>query len=137
MNAIVVGVGTVAEELGTQLRGSGWSVAFIATSPAGAESLAGTFPDALVLLGAGTFETALKDARAEKCDVVFSVGPDDAHTLVASLLARERFGVARVVALTQAADSLPAFEALSVEPVCAPAVLAREMIQSTTTRACS
>lgn len=137
MNAIVVGAGATAVELGARLRDAGSSVIFIATDREAAESLADVFPNALVLLGTGTYETALRQARPERCDILFSVGPDDNHALVASLLARERFGIQRVVALTASAEDLPAFEALSIESICVPIVLAEALLQAVTADVCS
>jgi trk system potassium uptake protein TrkA len=111
-------------------------VTFIATDRQSADTLSDAFPDALVLHGTGTNEAALRRARAEGCDVLFSVGPDDCRALVASLLARERFGVKSVIALTNAEEDTPAYTALSIDSVCAPAVLAQALIDLASSEPC-
>ena len=123
MYAIIVGAGVVAQALASRISEDGGQLALVVESHEAAEQLADEFPRALVIHGSGTDETALRDARAQECDAFYAVEEDDSRTIVACLLARERFNIPRVVALSSACQDAPAFSALSINTVCEPSVV--------------
>jgi trk system potassium uptake protein TrkA len=126
--AIVVGAGPTAQELADRLRAGGHQIAFVISNAEAVERMAVRFPTALVIRGTGTDEATLRDAGADECDALFALDDDDSHTMVACLLARERFHVKHVVALATACEDMPAFSALSIMSVCAPEVLAENLL---------
>lgn len=123
MNVIIVGAGSVAQGLAQRLTEEDHQVALIIENTQAAEQLAAQFPRALVIRGPGTDEMALKHAQAQDCDAFFAVEDNDSHAMVACLLARERFKIPCVVALSTACEDSPAFSALSINCVCGPDVL--------------
>lgn len=123
MNVIIVGAGRVAQTLARKMSDQGHELTLVVESTDIADQMAVRFPRALVIRGSGTSESALQDARAQECHAFYAVDEDDSHTMVACLLARDRFHVKNIVALASACEDLPAFSALDINSVCAPDVV--------------
>lgn len=130
MYVIIVGSGLVARSLGRRLSMGGNQIAFVVEDTREAEQMADRFPRALVIRGSGADEVALQHARAEDCDALFAVSEDDSQTMVACLLARERFGIEHVVALALDCEHVPAFAALNIHSVCGPDVVVEALVES-------
>ncbi|MHB9002556.1 MAG: NAD-binding protein [Coriobacteriia bacterium] len=123
MNVIIVGAGRVAQTLARKMSDEGHELTLVVESTEIADQMAVRFPRALVIRGSGTSESVLRDARAQDCDAFYAVDEDDSHTMVACLLARDRFHIKNIVALASACEDLPAFTALEINSVCGPDVL--------------
>lgn len=128
MYVIIVGAGPVAQTLARRVTDEGHELALIVENVEIAEQMADRFPRALVIRGTGTDEAALRHARGQECDAFFAVDEDDSRTMVACLLARDRFNMKRVVALSSCCEDEPAFSALSIDNVCAPEVLVNALM---------
>lgn len=129
MYVIIVGSGPVARSLGRRFTKNGNQIAFVIDDTHEAEQMADRFPRALVIRGSGADEVALEHARAQDCDAFFAVGEDDSQTMVACLLARERFEIEHVVALAVDCEHAPAFAALGIHSVCGPDVVVDALVE--------
>jgi trk system potassium uptake protein TrkA len=128
MQTIIVGSGPVADALTRRLTESDHQVSRVVDEVHIAEDLASRFPRALVVLGSGSDERALRAARAAEADVLFAVDEDDSHNMVACLLAKQQFSIEHVVALAAQCEDKPAFSALDILNVCAPEVVVSALV---------
>jgi trk system potassium uptake protein TrkA len=99
MNVLIVGGGSVGRFIAEQLGSAGHVVTILENDP-GVVKRHGSFIAVGVswVRGDGCDLGALKDAGIAGCDVVAAVTGDDEDNLVVSLLAKQEFGVPRVVA---------------------------------------
>lgn len=97
MRIIIAGAGSVGRYMANQLLGAGHEILLIDNDPAVARQTAGGKGVAVKLGDACELET-LTMANAANADVVAAVTGDDEDNLVISLLAKQEFGVPRVVA---------------------------------------
>lgn len=100
MRVIIVGGGNVGTYIASELAGSGHEVLIVEIDPERvAQAEAGAFPKGATWLNADGCEvTELGTAHPETAEVVVAVTGDDEDNLVVSLLAKQEFGVPRVVA---------------------------------------
>lgn len=98
MQVIITGAGSVGRYMATQLAESGHSITLIDADPAVHARHAGLHDKVSWVLGDGCDPDTLGRAHASTADVVAAVTGDDEDNLVVSLLAKQEFGVPRVVA---------------------------------------
>ena len=98
MQVIIAGAGSVGRYMATQLVASGHSVTLIDADAAVQSRHANLHPDIVWAVGDGCDPDALGRVGAQSADVVAAVTGDDEDNLVISLLAKQEFGVPRVVA---------------------------------------
>lgn len=97
MRVVVAGGGNVGHFIAADLRAGGHAVAVIEQDPAVAARKE-TPADVEWLVADACEVTALRDARVDEADVVVAATGDDEDNLVISLLAKQEFGVPRVIA---------------------------------------
>jgi trk system potassium uptake protein len=98
MKVLIVGAGSVGRYMAGQLRGSGHVVTLLDQDPSVATGHAAIADGVTLALGDGCEPDTLAGVGAADVDVVAAVTGDDEDNLVISLLAKQEFGVPRVVA---------------------------------------
>lgn len=100
MKVVIAGAGSVGRYMAQQLQASGHEVTLVDNAPAVVDRCRATDGGAgiAVQLGDACELGVLRAARAADADVVAAVTGDDEDNLVISLLAKQEFGVPRVVA---------------------------------------
>jgi len=100
MRVVLVGGGNVGTYIARELHASGHEVLIVEADPNRvAEALANGEPEGVTWLQADACEVSeFVKAEPSKADVVVAVTGDDEDNLVISLLAKQEFGVPRVVA---------------------------------------
>jgi trk system potassium uptake protein TrkA len=100
VRVVIAGGGSVGKFIAEQLHKGGHEVLIIDNDPAVVKrALAAREPEGVPWFQADACEVSkLAEANVEKADVVAAVTGDDEDNLVTSLLAKQEFGVPRVVA---------------------------------------
>jgi trk system potassium uptake protein len=100
MRIILIGAGSVGRYMAEQLHGAGHEVTLLDNSPkVVSRGIASGQPAGVTWRQADGCEvSALADAGARNAEVIAAVTGDDEDNLVISLLAKQEFGVPRVVA---------------------------------------
>ena len=100
MRVVIAGGGSVGKFIAEQLHKGGHEVLIIDNDPAVVKrALAAREPEGVPWFQADACEVSkLAEANVDKADVVAAVTGDDEDNLVTSLLAKQEFGVPRVVA---------------------------------------
>lgn len=114
MYVIVVGGGRVGENLIDLLIKDGHSVVLIEKDPARAKYIAETY-DVLVINGDGAEAKFLEDANIRRADVLVAASGDDHTNLVACQLAKNTYGVKRVVARVSNPVNKVLYEKLGID----------------------
>jgi trk system potassium uptake protein len=97
MKIIIAGAGSVGRYMAQQLSSSGHDVTLIDQTPGVLQRHRDSAPDVRWFLGDACEIDTLAAVGAHEADVVASVTGDDEDNLVISLLAKQEFGVPRVV----------------------------------------
>jgi trk system potassium uptake protein len=97
MYAIVIGGGRTGSHLAALLSDQGHEVRVVENRPHALENLHREIPTELIYEGDGTDPQVLEALEANRANVLVAVMSDDADNLVAASLAREHFGVKRVI----------------------------------------
>lgn len=97
MHVVVVGCGRVGSELAESLEKSGHTVAVVDKNPSAFRRLPEAFTGQRVV-GFGFDRDHLIEAGIEKADAVAAVTSGDNSNILAARIARENFGIERVVA---------------------------------------
>lgn len=97
MHVVVVGCGRVGSELAGELEKGGHSVAVIDKKETSFRRLASDF-SGIALLGLGFDRELLIEAGIERADAVAAVTNGDNSNILTARIARETFGIERVVA---------------------------------------
>ncbi len=97
MNIVIVGCGRVGAFLAGQLAKAGHAVTIVDLDRGSFEHLPRGF-GGTTLLGNGTDMDVLRAAGIEKADAVFTLTQGDNRNLMAAQIARQIFGVKRVIA---------------------------------------
>ena len=99
MKVVIVGGGSVGRFIADQLSGSGHNVVILDNDAATVARYHPNGADSITWLqGDGCELGTLTRAGVQECDVMVAVTGDDEDNLVVSLLAKQEFGVPRVVA---------------------------------------
>lgn len=98
MRVIVTGGGAVGRHLAQDLTARGHEVTLVEQNRALAEKLAHWAPDTRIVYGDACEPRVLDSADMRSADVVVAATGDDEDNLVTSLLAKQEFGVPRVLA---------------------------------------
>ena len=116
MHVVVVGCGRVGSGLAVALLAGGHSVAVVDRRPAAFDRLPSTFGGQLVD-GVGFDRDVLRAAGVERAGALTAVTNGDNSNIVTARVAREHFGVARVVARIYDPRRAAIFERLGVPTV--------------------
>jgi trk system potassium uptake protein TrkA len=96
MNVIIVGCGRVGSTLARLMHNDGNQVTIIDTLSESFRRLGAKYKGQRII-GNGTDEDVLKRAGIETCDVFVAVTQGDNRNIMASQIAREIYGVSRVI----------------------------------------
>ena len=105
MRVVIAGAGAVGRHLASDLAKRGHSVTLIEQDPAILEIAKDWAPDVEHLLGDACEPWVLEKADLRNVDVVAAVTGDDEDNLVTSLLAKQEYGVPRVLARVNHPDN--------------------------------
>jgi trk system potassium uptake protein TrkA len=105
MRVVIAGAGAVGRHLASDLASRGHSVTLIDQNPDVLETARDWAPDVDHLLGDSCEPWVLEKAKLGTADVVAAVTGDDEDNLVTSLLAKQEFGVPRVLARVNHPDN--------------------------------
>jgi trk system potassium uptake protein len=98
MRVVVTGGGAIGRHLSFDLAQRGHEVTLVEQNKATVDTLREEMPEVKVLLGDACEPWVLEDAELSGADVVVAATGDDEDNLVTSLLAKQEFGVPRVLA---------------------------------------
>jgi trk system potassium uptake protein len=98
MRVIVTGGGAVGQHLSADLAVRGHDVTLIEQHKSTVEKLRDEIPEVKVILGDACEPWVLEGAELSSADVVVAATGDDEDNLVTALLAKQEFGVPRVLA---------------------------------------
>ncbi|MGH2634877.1 MAG: potassium channel family protein [Actinomycetota bacterium] len=98
MRVVISGAGAVGRHLASDLAGRGHSVTLIEQKPDVLETAKEWAPDVDLMLGDACEPWVLEKAQLNTADVVVAATGDDEDNLVTSLLAKQEYGVPRVLA---------------------------------------
>jgi trk system potassium uptake protein TrkA len=105
VRVVIAGAGAVGRHLASDLASRGHSVTLIEQDPAVLEIAKEWAPDVQHLLGDACEPWVLEKAELRSTDVVAAVTGDDEDNLVTSLLAKQEYGVPRVLARVNHPDN--------------------------------
>jgi trk system potassium uptake protein TrkA len=105
VRVVIAGAGAVGRHLASDLAERGHSVTLIEQDPATLEVAKEWAPDVEHLLGDACEPWVLEKAELRSADVVAAVTGDDEDNLVTSLLAKQEYGVPRVLARVNHPDN--------------------------------
>jgi trk system potassium uptake protein len=105
MRVVITGAGAVGRHLASDLAARGHSVTLIEQDPHVLEIAKDWAPDVQHLLGDACEPWVLEKAELRSADVVAAVTGDDEDNLVTSLLAKQEYGVPRVLARVNHPDN--------------------------------
>ena len=129
MNVLVVGCGKVGSRLATLLVEEGMDVSIIARTTAEAETMLDPDFKGSLLCGVPIDQDNLKKAGIESCDVVCAVTDDDNTNIMVAQLAKEVYGVGKVISRILDPERGDIFAHFGLETVC-PTKLTVEAISS-------
>ena len=98
MRVIITGAGAVGRHLAADLAARGHDITIIEQKPDTVETAREWAPDVVHMLGDACEPWVLEKADLRSADVVVAVTGDDEDNLVTALLAKQEFGVPRVLA---------------------------------------
>jgi trk system potassium uptake protein TrkA len=116
VHVVILGCGRVGSTLATTLERHGHSVAVIDQNPDAFRRLGPTFTGQTVT-GVGFDRGVLLEAGTDRADAFAAVSSGDNSNIIAARLARETFGVARVVARIYDAKRAEVYERLGIPTV--------------------
>jgi trk system potassium uptake protein TrkA len=105
MRVVITGAGAVGRHLASDLAGRGHSVTLIEQDPTTLDIAREWAPNVEHLLGDACEPWVLEKADLRNTDVVAAVTGDDEDNLVTSLLAKQEYGVPRVLARVNHPDN--------------------------------
>ena len=129
MNVLVVGCGKVGSRLATMLVEEDMDVSIIARTSAEAETMLDPDFKGSLLCGVPIDQDNLKKAGIESCDVVCAVTDDDNTNIMVAQLAKEVYGVGKVISRILDPERGDIFAHFGLETVC-PTKLTVEAICS-------
>lgn len=107
--AIIIGGGRIGYYLTRSLINRDYEVLLMEKEPVRAQHLRADLGD-VVMQGDGCEPTTLRDAGAERADLIVVATGDDADNLVAAQMAAHCFGATRIIARVNNPDNEPLFE---------------------------
>ena len=96
MNILIIGCGDTGAQLANTLDELGSQVSVVDRDPAAADALSEDF-GGMFTTGVAIDQDTLKHAGIEGCDVVVAVTKDDNTNLMVAQIARDLFGVPKVI----------------------------------------
>ena len=131
MHVVVVGCGRLGAQLAKRLSADGSSVAVIDRNPAAFERLGPAFEGSTVV-GIGFDRQHLTDAGIERAQAVAAVTSGDNSNIIVARLARETYGVERVVARINDPRRAEIYQRLGIVTVAPTSWASRQVLRHIT-----
>jgi trk system potassium uptake protein TrkA len=128
MYAIIVGAGKVGLNLGRELRSKGHEVTLVERISTRFAAVEEEF-EHQAQYGDGSELWVLERAGVERCDMVIAVTGDDEDNILICQVAREKYGVERIIARCNNPRNLQHFELLGVKPAVSATDLILRLIE--------
>jgi len=122
MNVLIVGCGRVGANLANMLDSKGHQVTVIDEKVDAFDRLSVTFKGTTIR-GNGIDETVLRQAGADKADVLVTLTEGDNRNVMAAQIAKETFKVPKVIAKINDPIRAEAYEAMDLITVCRTTIL--------------
>ncbi len=129
MNILIIGCGKVGSQLALTLIEDGHDVSVIANDMREVENNLTSDFNGNVLCGVAIDQDNLKKAGIESCDVVCAVTTDDNTNIMVSQLAKEIYGVKKVISRIIDPERSHIFNHFGIETIC-PTILTAQAISS-------
>jgi trk/ktr system potassium uptake protein len=125
MYVLVVGGGKVGDSLVRTLNKSGYDVALVEKEESIAKKIAEDTDKGLIISGDGCDPAKLEDAGVKRAQVVAAVTGDDEDNLIICQLARDTFGVPRVIARVNNPRNESTFQKLGIDTVSSTTIITK------------
>jgi trk system potassium uptake protein TrkA len=128
MYVIVVGAGKVGLNLGRELRAKGHEVTLIESDPTRFAAVEEEF-EHQAQYGDGSELWVMERAGVERCEMLIAVTGDDEDNMLICQVAREKYGVERIISRCNNPRNLQHFELLGVKPAVSATDLILRLIE--------
>lgn len=125
MYVLVVGGGKVGHSLARTLAAEGYNAALVEKEEDIAKKIAEDLEQVLVIAGDGCDPARLEDAGIARAQVVAAVTGDDEDNLIICQLARDTFGVPRVIARVNNPSNEITFKKLGIDTVSSTTIISK------------
>ena len=125
MYVLIVGGGKVGESLARGLANTGYDVALVEKDEAISRKIAEDLDNVLVIGGDGCDPARLEDAGVARAQVVTAVTGDDEDNLIICQLARDTFGVPRVIARVNNPRNEVTFQKIGIDTVSSTTIITK------------
>jgi trk system potassium uptake protein TrkA len=125
MYVLIVGGGKVGESLARALSHEGYDVALVEKDEPVSRKIAEELDNVLVVSGDGCDPARLEDAGIARAQVVTAVTGDDEDNLIICQLARDTFGVPRVIARVNNPRNEITFQKLGIDTVSSTTIITK------------
>jgi trk system potassium uptake protein TrkA len=128
MYVIIVGAGKVGLNLGRELRAKGHEVTLIESDPTRFAAVEEEF-EHQAQYGDGSELWVMERAGVERCEMLIAVTGDDEDNMLICQVAREKYGVERIISRCNNPRNLQHFELLGVKPAVSATDLILRLIE--------
>lgn len=125
MYVLIVGGGKVGKSLAKALAISGYDIALVEKEEKISNKIAEDLDKVLVISGDGCDPARLEDAGIARAQVVTAVTGDDEDNLIICQLARDTFGVPRVIARVNNPSNEITFQKLGIDTVSSTTIITK------------
>lgn len=133
MRVVILGCGRVGSGLAEKLAAEGHQVTVIEQDREAFRRLSPDFPGVQVV-GLGIDEDVLRRAGIEQADAFVAAAPDDNMNIMAAQVAKEIFGVPRVIARVFDPQRQEIYQSLGLETISSTALAVEFMYKALLTR---
>jgi trk system potassium uptake protein TrkA len=128
MYVIVIGAGKVGLNLGRELRAKGHEVTLVESDPGRFAAVEEEF-EHQAQYGDGSELWVMERAGVERCEMLIAVTGDDEDNMLICQVAREKYGVERIISRCNNPRNLQHFELLGVKPAVSATDLILRLIE--------
>ena len=128
MYVIIVGAGKVGLNLGRELRAKGHEVTLVESDPSRFAAVEEEF-EHQAQYGDGSELWVMERAGVERCEMLIAVTGDDEDNMLICQVAREKYGVERIISRCNNPRNLQHFELLGVKPAVSATDLILRLIE--------
>jgi trk system potassium uptake protein len=128
MYVIIIGAGKVGLNLGRELRAKGHEVTLVESDPQRFAAVEEEF-EHQAQYGDGSELWVMERAGVERCEMLIAVTGDDEDNMLICQVAREKYGVERIISRCNNPRNLQHFELLGVKPAVSATDLILRLIE--------
>jgi trk system potassium uptake protein len=128
MYVIIIGAGKVGLNLGRELRAKGHEVTLVESDPGRFAAVEEEF-EHQAQYGDGSELWVMERAGVERCEMLIAVTGDDEDNMLICQVAREKYGVERIISRCNNPRNLQHFELLGVKPAVSATDLILRLIE--------